>query len=109
MVVEQVPRLGPGDLAPSLDFENAAVVTGNAEPTPAAWRVELESFLDTLEKAKLGRTPLVYTSGSAWGSHIQAAAAGPDFAHSAITLSGRSPTLDPGLLERLISTMRRIF
>jgi GH25 family lysozyme M1 (1,4-beta-N-acetylmuramidase) len=81
-VAGQVRRLGPGDLAPSLDFENAAVVTGNAEPDTDVWRTELEAFLDTLE-VKLGRTPLVYTSGSAWDSHIRRAAASPEFAHFA--------------------------
>jgi GH25 family lysozyme M1 (1,4-beta-N-acetylmuramidase) len=80
LVVAQVQRLGPGDLAPSLDLENASVVTGSAKPSPAAWREELESFLDTLEM-KLGRTPLVYTGGSAWASNIKASAARPEFAH----------------------------
>ena len=79
-MVAQVQRLGPGDLAPSLDLENASVVTGSAKPSPAAWREELESFLDTLEM-KLGRTPLVYTGGLAWASNIKASAARPEFAH----------------------------
>ena len=79
-VARQVPRLGPGDLAPSLDFEGDAVVAGSPEPTPAGWRTELASFLDTLE-TRLGRTPMVYTSGSAWNGHVtSAAAARADFA-----------------------------
>jgi GH25 family lysozyme M1 (1,4-beta-N-acetylmuramidase) len=69
-VVAAVQRLGPGDLAPSLDFEEAAVATGSQEPaTAAAWRTELEAFLDTVE-ATLGRTPLIYTRRSAWNSHV---------------------------------------
>ena len=68
-VVDKVERLVPGDLAPALDFENAAVCTGSAEPTAPAWRTELQTFLDTLER-KLGRIPLIYTSASAWSSHI---------------------------------------
>ncbi|MBI4774504.1 MAG: hypothetical protein HY788_10050 [Deltaproteobacteria bacterium] len=68
-VVAQVGRLVPGDLAPSLDFENDAVSTGSAEPTAPAWRTEIEAFLDAIE-TKLGRTPLIYTSVSAWDGHI---------------------------------------
>jgi len=69
-VVTAVRRLGPGDLAPSLDFEEAAVAAGSAEPATAeAWRAELEAFLDTVE-TRLGRTPLIYTRRSAWESHL---------------------------------------
>ena len=69
LVVAQVVRLLPGDLAPALDFENDAVSTGSSEPSASDWATELGEFLDTLE-IKLGRTPLVYTSVSAWTSHI---------------------------------------
>ncbi len=34
LVVAQVQRLGPGDLAPSLDLENDSVVTGSAKAQP---------------------------------------------------------------------------
>ena len=79
-VAELIRRLGPGDLAPALDFEGDAVVAGSDKPTPAGWRAELGAFLETLE-TRLGRTPMVYTSGSAWNGHLtSAAAAGPGFA-----------------------------
>jgi hypothetical protein len=69
-VVAAVQRLGPGDLAPSLDFEQKAVASGSTEPpNAAAWRRELEAFLDTVE-TKLGRIPLIYTRSSAWNAHI---------------------------------------
>ena len=68
-VVAQVGRLLPGDLAPALDFENDAVAKRSSEPNARSWATELGDFLDTLE-IKLGRTPLVYTSVSAWASHI---------------------------------------
>ena len=80
--VAAVQRLGPGDLAPSLDFEEAAVATGSHEPaTAAAWRTELEAFLDTVE-TKLGRTPLIYTRRTAWEAHVNRAGfRAADFAH----------------------------
>jgi GH25 family lysozyme M1 (1,4-beta-N-acetylmuramidase) len=68
-VAAQIERLVPGDLAPALDFENEALVAGSREPTAAEWRIELEALLDRLE-TRLGRTPLIYTSASAWQSHI---------------------------------------
>jgi Glycosyl hydrolases family 25 len=69
-VVVAVKRLGPGDLAPSLDFEEKAVASGSAEPgTAAVWRTELEAFLDTVE-TRLGRTPLIYTRRTAWEAHL---------------------------------------
>lgn len=64
-----LPRLVPGDLAPALDFENAAVSAGSGEPTATAWRTELEAYLDGIE-ARYGRIPLIYTSTTAWGGHI---------------------------------------
>jgi GH25 family lysozyme M1 (1,4-beta-N-acetylmuramidase)/V8-like Glu-specific endopeptidase len=65
-VVAAVNRLRPGDLAPALDFENSALAPHQHEPASAAeWRTELAEFLDTVE-TKLGRTPLIYTSASAW-------------------------------------------
>jgi GH25 family lysozyme M1 (1,4-beta-N-acetylmuramidase) len=65
-VVAAVSRLRPGDLAPALDFENAALVLHQHEPASAAdWRTELLEFLDTVE-TKLGRIPSIYTSASAW-------------------------------------------
>lgn len=82
-VVAAVQRLGPGDLAPSLDFEEAAVASGSTEPaTAAAWRTELEAFLDTVE-TKLGRTPLIYTRRGPWRSHLgnKADYRAADFAH----------------------------
>ena len=68
-VAAQIERLVPGDIAPALDFENEALVAGSREPTAAEWRIELEAFLDRIE-TRLGRTPLIYTSASAWQSHI---------------------------------------
>jgi GH25 family lysozyme M1 (1,4-beta-N-acetylmuramidase) len=68
-VAAQIERLVPGDLAPALDFENEALVAGSREPTAAEWRIELEAFLDRIE-TRLGRMPLIYTSASAWQSHI---------------------------------------
>jgi GH25 family lysozyme M1 (1,4-beta-N-acetylmuramidase) len=64
-----VGRLVPGDMAPALDFENDALVAGSHEPTAAEWRTEIEAFLDRIE-TRLGRTPLIYTSASAWQSHV---------------------------------------
>jgi GH25 family lysozyme M1 (1,4-beta-N-acetylmuramidase) len=68
-VVAQVGRLLPGDLAPALDLEKDAVSNRSSDPNARSWATELGDFLDTLE-IKLGRTPLVYTSVSAWTSHI---------------------------------------
>jgi GH25 family lysozyme M1 (1,4-beta-N-acetylmuramidase) len=83
VAVSAVQRLGPGDLATSLDFEEAAVAAGSNEPpNAAAWRTELEAFLDTVE-TKLGRTPLIYTRRSAWDQHVgnRPDFRAPDFAH----------------------------
>lgn len=68
-VVGQVGRLVPGDLPPALDLEGDAVVPGEAEPSLADWRTELQDFLDRLE-TRLGRIPMVYTGASAWKTHI---------------------------------------
>jgi GH25 family lysozyme M1 (1,4-beta-N-acetylmuramidase) len=67
--VDRVHRLGPGDLAPALDFEVKALGLGAAEPTATVWRAELESYLDTLE-TKLGRIPMIYTRTNAWSAHL---------------------------------------
>lgn len=75
VVVGLVPRLGPGDLAPSLDFEGDALAPGSTEPSATDWRTELEAFLDTLE-TKLGRTPIVYTRVGPWTQHLSGK---PDF------------------------------
>jgi GH25 family lysozyme M1 (1,4-beta-N-acetylmuramidase)/V8-like Glu-specific endopeptidase len=79
--VSAIERLRPGDLAPAMDFENSALAHGQHEPATAAdWRTELEQFLETVE-TKLGRTPLIYTSASAW-QHLSSKRdyAGADFA-----------------------------
>jgi GH25 family lysozyme M1 (1,4-beta-N-acetylmuramidase) len=68
-VAALIQRLVPGDIAPALDFENDALVAGSREPTAVEWRAEIEAFLDHIE-TRLGRTPLIYTSASAWQSHI---------------------------------------
>jgi GH25 family lysozyme M1 (1,4-beta-N-acetylmuramidase)/V8-like Glu-specific endopeptidase len=79
--VAAIDRLRPGDLPPSLDFENSALVHGQHEPaTASAWRTELDQFLDSVE-TKLGRTPLIYTSASAW-QHLSGK---PDYAAADFT------------------------
>jgi carboxypeptidase C (cathepsin A)/GH25 family lysozyme M1 (1,4-beta-N-acetylmuramidase)/subtilisin family serine protease len=62
-----VGRVRPGDLPPALDFENSALANAHQhEPaSAAAWSRELREFLDRVE-TKSGRSPLVYTSASAW-------------------------------------------
>jgi GH25 family lysozyme M1 (1,4-beta-N-acetylmuramidase) len=82
--IGQVKRLVPGDFAPALDFENDAVSTGSTDPNAADWRDELESYLDRLE-IRLGRIPMIYTSTSAWGSHVSGKADynASDYAHFA--------------------------
>ena len=90
-VVGQIGRLVPGDLAPALDFEGKDRVlhppsptAPSHEPTASEWRVELEAFLDGLEKA-LGRTPIIYTGWYAWTEHITGKAdyVAADYAHFA--------------------------
>ncbi len=67
LMVAALRRLGPGDLPPAMDFENSALAPAQHEPATAAdWRQELEAFLDTVE-TRLGRSPIIYTSASAWG------------------------------------------
>ena len=89
-VATAVTRLGPGDLAPALDFEHSALQWGSKEPPTAdAWRAELEAFLDTIE-TKLGRTPLIYTRAGPWAAHLVGDRKHPkgyraaDFAHFGI-------------------------
>jgi GH25 family lysozyme M1 (1,4-beta-N-acetylmuramidase) len=77
--VDRVRRLGPGDLAPALDFEQQALGPGAAEPNATVWRAELESYLDTLE-TKLGRIPMIYTRRNAWSAHLSGKPA-VDFSH----------------------------
>jgi GH25 family lysozyme M1 (1,4-beta-N-acetylmuramidase) len=70
VAVAQLGRLGPGDLPPALDFEEAAIAPHSSEPATAAdWRAELEAYLDTIE-TKLGRVPLIYTRNGPWNSHL---------------------------------------
>jgi len=80
LVLQHLSRLVPGDLAPTLDFEQESLVKGSHAPTAAGWRTEIESFLDTIERT-LGRTPIIYTSYWAWYLAVQDHHSKADVAH----------------------------
>jgi N-acetylmuramoyl-L-alanine amidase/GH25 family lysozyme M1 (1,4-beta-N-acetylmuramidase) len=79
-----VERLLPGDLPPTLDFEEAHLIQkicdaagknctdGADDGVPwraAQWLAPLESYLDRVETA-LGRVPMIYTSRRIWLTHL---------------------------------------
>jgi GH25 family lysozyme M1 (1,4-beta-N-acetylmuramidase) len=85
VVVSLVGRLLPGELAPSLDLEEASVNNSvdasgtanfgdDASWSSANWIDRIGRFLDRLETA-LGRTPLIYTRTGPWRHHVQGGAA----------------------------------
>jgi N-acetylmuramoyl-L-alanine amidase len=78
-----VGRLLPGDLPPTLDFEENHLIQkicdaqghctdGATDGVPwrdAQWLAPLEAFLDRVETA-FGRVPMIYTSRRIWRTHL---------------------------------------